>query len=213
MRRKALFLFTLILLASMVLAACAKSTPEPDEVEGFVRGAILQRVKDRGKVICAGRTDLLGFGYLDDAGNNLGMDIDICRAVAAAVLGDANAIEIVPIPASDRGPVIQSGEVDILARNVTWTSGRDASWGNYTIIMFYDGQGYMVRKDSGIKTQEDMDGSSVCVTSGTTTEKNLASDLAYHGVEFEAVISRTLPPCTMPTKKDAVTSPQVIDHN
>jgi general L-amino acid transport system substrate-binding protein len=185
MRRKALFLFTLILLASMVLAACAKSTPEPDEVEGFVRGVILQRVKDRGKVICAGRTDLLGFGYLDDAGNNLGMDIDLCRAVAAAVLGDANAIEIVPIPASDRGPVIQSGEVDILARNVTWTSGRDAS---YTIIMFYDGQGYMVRKDSGIKTQEDMDGASVCVTSGTTTEKNLASDLAFHGVEFEAVI-------------------------
>jgi general L-amino acid transport system substrate-binding protein len=172
----------------MVLAACAKATPEPGEVEGFVRGAILQRVKDRGKVICAGRTDLLGFGYLDDAGKNLGMDIDICRAVAAAVLGDANAIEIVPIPASDRGPVIQSGEVDILARNVTWTSGRDASWGNYTIIMFYDGQGYMVRKDSGIKTQEDMDGSSVCVTSGTTTEKNLASDLAFHGVEFEAVI-------------------------
>ncbi len=188
MRRKALFLFTVILLASMVLAACATSTPEPDEAEGFVRGAILQRVKDRGKVICAGRTDLLGFGYLDDAGKNLGMDIDICRAVAAAVLGDANAIEIVPIPASDRGPVIQSGEVDILARNVTWTSSRDASWGNYTIIMFYDGQGYMVREDSGIETQEDMDGSSVCVTSGTTTEKNLASDLAFHGVEFEAVI-------------------------
>ncbi len=172
----------------MVLAACAKSTPEPDEAEGFVRGAILQRVKDRGKVVCAGRTDLLGFGYLDDAGKNLGFDIDLCRAVAAAVLGDGDAIEIVPIPASDRGPVVQSGEVDLLVRNVTWTSSRDASWGNFTIVMFYDGQGYMVRKDSGIKTQEDMDGASVCVTSGTTTEKNLASDLTYHGVEFEAVI-------------------------
>ena len=67
--------------------------------------------------------------YLDDAGNNIGFDIDICRAVAAAVLGDADAIEIVPIPASDRGPVVQSGEVDLLTRNVTWTSGRDASWG------------------------------------------------------------------------------------
>lgn len=188
MRRKALFLFTLILLSSMVLAACAKSTPEPGEAEGFVRGAILKRVKDRGKVICAGRTDLLGFGYLDDAGKNLGFDIDLCRAVAAAVLGDANAIEIVPIPASDRGPVIQSGEVDILARNVTWTSSRDASWGNFTLIMFYDGQGYMVREDSGIESQEDMDGASVCVTSGTTTEKNLAADLAFHGVQFEAVI-------------------------
>lgn len=190
MRRKALFLFTIILLASLVLSACAKSTPEPTDgdAEGFTRGAILSRVKARGKVICAGRTDLLGFGYLDDAGNNLGMDIDLCKAIAAAVLGDADAIEIVPIPASDRGPVIQSGEVDVLIRNVTWTSGRDASWGNYTIIMFYDGQGYMVREDSGIETQEDMDGASVCVTSGTTTEKNLAADLAFHGVEFEAVI-------------------------
>jgi general L-amino acid transport system substrate-binding protein len=145
-------------------------------------------VKDRGKVVCAGRTDLLGFGYLDDDGNNIGFDIDLCRAVAAAVLGDADAVEIVPIPASDRGPVVQSGEVDILSRNVTWTSGRDASWGNFTIIMFYDGQGYMVREDSGIEDQKDMDGASVCVTSGTTTEKNLAADLAYHGVEFEAVI-------------------------
>jgi general L-amino acid transport system substrate-binding protein len=145
-------------------------------------------VKDRGKVVCAGRTDLLGFGYLDDDGNNIGFDIDLCRAVAAAVLGDADAVEIVPIPASDRGPVVQSGEVDILSRNVTWTSGRDASWGNFTIIMFYDGQGYMVREDSGIEDQKDMDGASVCVTSGTTTEKNLAADLTYHGVEFEAVI-------------------------
>ncbi|MCH7588567.1 MAG: amino acid ABC transporter substrate-binding protein [Chloroflexi bacterium] len=190
MKRNTLYLFTLFVLLGLVLSACAAATSEPQdgEAEGFTRGAILSRVKDRGKVICAGRTDLLGFGYLDDAGNNLGFDIDLCRAVAAAVLGDMNAIEIVPIPASDRGPVLQSGEVDILSRNVTWTSSRDASWGNFTIIMFYDGQGYMVRKDSGIETQEDMDGASVCVTSGTTTEKNLAADLAFHGVEFEAVI-------------------------
>lgn len=188
MRRKTLFMISILIIASLVLAACAQATAVPDDTEGFVRGAILQRVKDRGKVVCAGRTDLLGFGYLDDDGNNIGFDIDLCRAVAAAVLGDADAVEIVPIPASDRGPVVQSGEVDILSRNVTWTSGRDASWGNFTIIMFYDGQGYMVREDSGIEDQKDMDGASVCVTSGTTTEKNLAADLTYHGVEFEAVI-------------------------
>jgi general L-amino acid transport system substrate-binding protein len=190
MRRNTQLLFSLFILLALVLSACAEATPEPGEgdTEGFTRGAILARVKDRGKVVCAGRTDLLGFGYLDDSGANLGFDIDLCRAVAAAVLGDAEAIEIVPIPASDRGPVVQSGEVDILTRNVTWTSGRDASWGNFTVIMFYDGQGYMVRADSGIETQADMDGSSVCVTSGTTTEKNLASDLTFHGVEFEAVI-------------------------
>jgi general L-amino acid transport system substrate-binding protein len=84
--------------------------------------------------------------------------------------------------------VIQTGEVDILSRNVTWTSSRDSQWGNFTITMFYDGQGYMVRTDSGIKSQDDMDGASVCVTSGTTTEKNLAADFRERGLDFEAVI-------------------------
>ncbi len=151
-------------------------------------GEILARVQERGRVVCAGRTDLLGFGYLDDDGRNLGFDIDLCRAVAAAVLGDPEAIEIVPVTAAERGPVIQTGEVDILSRNVTWTSSRDSQWGNFTITMFYDGQGYMVRTDSGIKSQDDMDGASVCVTSGTTTEKNLAADFRERGLDFEAVI-------------------------
>jgi general L-amino acid transport system substrate-binding protein len=139
-------------------------------------------------VICAGRTDLLGFGYLDDAGRNIGMDIDLCRAIAGAIFGDGEAIEIVAITAADRGPILQTGEVDVLIRNVTWTSSRDAQWGNFTVVTFYDGQGYMVRKDSGIFTQADMNGASVCVTSGTTTEKNLADDFRQRGFEFEAVI-------------------------
>ncbi len=151
-------------------------------------GEVLARVQERGRVVCAGRTDLLGFGYLDDAGRNIGFDIDLCRAVAAAVLGDAEAIEIVPVTAAERGPVIQTGEVDILSRNVTWTSSRDSQWGNFTITMFYDGQGYMVRADSGIESQDDMNGASVCVTSGTTTEKNLAADFRERGLDFEAVI-------------------------
>jgi general L-amino acid transport system substrate-binding protein len=190
MKRKALLFVSFLTITALVLGACAQATEEPGEGEtqGFTRGAILQRVKDRGKVICAGRTDLLGFGYLDDAGRNIGFDIDLCRAVAAAVLDDPEAIEIVPVTAADRGPVLQSGEVDLLSRNVTWTSSRDATWGNFTIIMFYDGQGYMVRTDSGIETQEDMDGSSICVTSGTTTEANLAADMTFHGVDYEAVI-------------------------
>jgi len=151
-------------------------------------GEILARVQERGRVVCAGRTDLLGFGYLDADGGNIGFDIDLCRAVAAAVLGDPEAIEIVPVTAAERGPVIQTGEVDLLSRNVTWTSSRDAQWGNFTITMFYDGQGYMVRADSGIESQDDMDGASVCVTSGTTTEKNLAADFRERGLDFEAVI-------------------------
>jgi general L-amino acid transport system substrate-binding protein len=176
----------------MLLSACGApaTSDEPAVIEvtapGY--GEVLARVKERGRVVCAGRTDLLGFGYLDDDGGNIGFDIDLCRAVAAAVLGDPEAIEIVPVTAAERGPVIQTGEVDILSRNVTWTSSRDSQWGNFTITMFYDGQGYMVRADSGIKSQDDMDGASVCVTSGTTTEKNLAADFRERGLDFEAVI-------------------------
>ena len=205
MRKLLLPLASLIILA-MLLSACG--TPSGGEivevevtrivevsVEGETQvvnapgyGEILARVQERGRVVCAGRTDLLGFGYLDADGRNIGFDIDLCRAVAAAVLGDPEAIEIVPVTAAERGPVIQTGEVDLLSRNVTWTSSRDSQWGNFTITMFYDGQGYMVRADSGIKSQDDMNGASVCVTSGTTTEKNLAADFRERGLDFEAVI-------------------------
>jgi general L-amino acid transport system substrate-binding protein len=168
-------------------------TPEPEEEEpmaeeGFARGEILNRVLERGKVVCGGRTDLLGFGYLDESGNNVGFDIDTCRAVAAAVLGDPEAVEIVPLTAADRGPALQTAEVDILSRNATWTSSREAQWGNFTIVTFYDGQGFMVPVASGITTIEEMDGASVCVTSGTTTEQNLADAFRERGLSYEPVI-------------------------
>ena len=191
MRKLLLPLASLIILAMLLSACGAPSTSEEPtviEVTAPGYGEVLARVQERGRVVCAGRTDLLGFGYLDDDGRNIGFDIDLCRAVAAAVLGDPEAVEIVPVTAAERGPVIQTGEVDILSRNVTWTSSRDAQWGNFTIVMFYDGQGYMVRADSGIASQDDMNGASVCVTSGTTTEKNLASDFRERGLDFEAVI-------------------------
>jgi general L-amino acid transport system substrate-binding protein len=148
--------------------------------------SILDRVRERGLLICGGRTDLPGFGSLDADGNNVGFDIDLCRAVAAAVLGDANAIEVVPLDAADRGPALQTAEVDLLSRNVTWTSSRDAQWGNFTLVMFYDGQGFMVHADSGIETFADMNGATVCVTSGTTTEQNLADLFRQNGWEYTA---------------------------
>lgn len=200
MIRKFYLPFVLLLAVSIFAAACgATPTPAPveeeptemaapPEEEGFARGEILNRVLERGTLVCGGRTDLLGFGYLDEDGNNVGFDIDLCRAVAAALLGDPEAVEVVPLTAADRGPALQTAEVDMLSRNVTWTSSRDSQWGNFTITMFYDGQGYMVRADSGIETQEDMDGASVCVTSGTTTEKNLSDDFENRGLDFEAVI-------------------------
>jgi general L-amino acid transport system substrate-binding protein len=191
MRQKRLFVFSFIILLSLVITACGNGAAETEEApgEGAVgRGDIYNRVKERGKVVCGGRTDLAGFGMLSEAGRNEGFDIDLCRAVAAAVFGDAEAIEIVPLTAAERGPALQTGEVDILSRNLTWTSTRDSQWGNFTWIMFYDGQGYMVPKASGVTSVEQLDGATVCVTSGTTTELNLADDFRQHGLELDALV-------------------------
>ncbi|HSM54947.1 MAG TPA: amino acid ABC transporter substrate-binding protein [Candidatus Sulfomarinibacteraceae bacterium] len=159
---------------------------ESQEAQEQVTGSIMDRVQSRGRLVCGARTDLAGFGYLDDQGNNIGFDIDLCRAVAAAIFNDPDAVEIVPLTAADRGPSIQTGEVDMLSRNVTWTSSRDAQWGNFTITMFYDGQGFIVPADSGIETLEELDGATVCVTSGTTTELNLADAFRQRGLDFTA---------------------------
>ncbi len=150
----------------------------------------LQAVMDRGRVICASRDDVPGYGYLDADGNNVGFDIDLCRAVAAAVLGDPNAIEIRLITAAQRGPTVQSGEVDMLVRTVTWTTSRDAQWGNYAQTMFYDGQGFMVRKDLGVESALELSDATVCVTQGTTTELNLQDfsnqyDLNINALTFD----------------------------
>ena len=188
MSRKPYALLVLTMIAAMLLAACGGGSAGGD-ADSAGSGELLQRVLDRGTLICGGRTDLAGFGYLDDAGNNAGFDIDLCRAVAAAVLGDANAIEVVPLGAADRGPALQTAEVDLLSRNVTWNAKRDAEWGNFSIVMFYDGQGFIVPADSGIDSIDDLDGATICVTSGTTTESNLATYFADHGLAYEAVIS------------------------
>ena len=139
----------------------------------MVQESRLQTIKDRGTLICASRNDVPGYGFIDASGNNLGFDIDLCRAVATAVLGDPNAIEIRLITAAERGPVIQSGEVDLMVRTVTWTTSRDAQWGNYVQTMFYDGQGFLVNKSLGLTSALELQDASVCVTQGTTTELNL----------------------------------------
>jgi general L-amino acid transport system substrate-binding protein len=147
-------------------------------------GSRLAQVQDRGKVICASRNDVPGYGSLDDSGRNVGFDIDLCRAVAAAVLGDPEAIEIQFITAAERGPTIQSGEVDVLVRTVTWTTSRDAQWGNYAQTMFYDGQGFMVPADLGVTSAYELGGAAVCVTSGTTTELNMADFFRQNNMEY-----------------------------
>ena len=139
----------------------------------MMEGSRLQAVKDRGTLICASNNSLAGFGFIDDSGNIVGFDIDLCRAVAAAVLGDANAVEFRPTTAQERGPTMQSGEVDIMSRNTTWTSSRNSQWGNFAQTMFYDGQGFMVPKSLGVSGMLELKGSQVCVQQGTTTELNL----------------------------------------
>jgi general L-amino acid transport system substrate-binding protein len=204
MKKTRYILISALLLLAFTLAACGgDDEPEvvtetievevtrivevPVEGEGAMLD-ILQNVRDRGRLVCGSRTDLAGFGYLDDAGRNIGFDIDFCRAVAAAVLGDPEAVEFVPLTAAERGPALQTGEIDVLARNVTWTSSRDAQWGNYTNVTFYDGQGFMVPVASGITELEQLDGATVCVTSGTTTETNLADAFRQRGMDFTPVV-------------------------
>ena len=170
-------------------SAEATAMPDPtDSVAGNYQGdSRLDAVKARGKVICASRNDVAGYGYLDASGNSVGFDIDLCRALAAAVLGNPDAIEIRLISAAERGPTIQSGEVDMLVRTVTWTTSRDAQWGNYAQTMFYDGQGFMVNKSLGISSALKLQGASVCVTQGTTTELNLADFSSQNGLNIEAL--------------------------
>jgi general L-amino acid transport system substrate-binding protein len=164
--------------------------PAPPQPAGY--GAIVQRIQDRGQLVCGARTDLPGFGYLDGS-RNAGFDIDLCRAIAAALLGDPEAVEVVNLSAADRGPALQTGEVDILSRNTTWSSIRDAQWGNFTWIVFYDGQGFMVPADTGITTVEELAGATICVTSGTTTELNLADAFRQRSLEFTPLTFEDLP--------------------
>lgn len=156
-------------------------------------GQTLQAVKERGRLVCGVNNALPGFGYIDNNGRYSGFDVDYCRAIAAAVLGDPEAVEFVPLSANDRQPAIQTGEVDVLIRNTTWTLVRDTEWtADFVATTFYDGQGFMVRADLGIAELEDLAGAAICVTKGTTTELNLADamrarDLPYQPVVFEEV--------------------------
>jgi general L-amino acid transport system substrate-binding protein len=167
-----------------IVETTGEAAPAPAQVSA---GQILQRVRDRGRLVCGARTDLAGFGYLDAQGNTIGFDVDLCRAVAAALFNDPDAVEVVNLTAADRGPALQTGEVDLLSRNVTWTSSRDAQWGNFTIVTFYDGQGFLVPADSDIFEIEDLDGATVCVTSGTTTQLNLSDAFRQRGLEYTDV--------------------------
>lgn len=204
MSRKLFPVMALLVVLSMVLAACGggaapatetASTEAPGQTEGPAPaqgGSTLATVKERGKVVCGVNQGVPGFGFLNEDGSFSGFDIDFCKALASAIFADPNAVEYRPLTAKERFTALQTGEIDVLIRNTTWTLTRDTELGaNFVATTFYDGQGFIVRKDSGITTIEELDGATVCVGAGTTTELNLADVFAARGISYTPLVFET----------------------
>jgi general L-amino acid transport system substrate-binding protein len=157
-----------------------------------MESARLQAVKDSGAVRCGVNSSVPGFGFLNEQGEFVGFDSDFCRALAVAIFNDANAVEFRPLTAAERFTALQANEIDVLIRNTTWTITRDVELGtDFGPTTFYDGQGMMVRLDSGISTLDDMGGATVCVLAGTTTELNLADAFSSRGLTYEPLVFAT----------------------
>ena len=153
-------------------------------------GATLDNVKSKGFVQCGVNVSgLPGFAEVDASNNWSGLDVDLCRAVAAAVFGDATKVKYTPLNAKERFTALQSGEIDVLSRNTTWTSSRDSALGlNFAGVNYYDGQGFMAKTSLGVAEAKELDGASVCVQAGTTTELNLADFFRGNGMSYTPVV-------------------------
>jgi len=178
---------------STVLASCsgqstkseAKDNPQPQAGTS----GLLARVKSRGKLICGTSGKAPGFSFVDSQGNYSGLDVDICRAVAAAVFNDPQKVEFHNLSIAQRFTALQTGEVDLLSETATWTITRQASVGvDFAPIVLYDGQGMMVKKASGIQDLKGLDGKSICVQTGTTTEENLADQMRKQSLKYKSIV-------------------------
>jgi general L-amino acid transport system substrate-binding protein len=170
----------LMLLTASLVAASATTSQ--------VQAATLDEVKNRGEVRCGVSTGLPGFSAPDQNGAWQGIDVEVCRGVAAAVFGDPESVTFTPLTAKERFTALQSGEIDVLSRNTTWTATRDNSLGlDFAGVNFYDGQGFMIRTDLGIDSATQLDGASICVQSGTTTELNMADYFKANDMQFQQV--------------------------
>ncbi len=171
--------FTALLLVAIVLMGTTVAVAQD--------GSILQRIIDRGELICGVNDQLPGFGTVNDAGEFEGFDTDICRAVAAAVLGDANAVSFRALAAADRPTALASGEIDMLSRNTTWTLSRDTEWGaTFGPTTFYDGQGVMVKVEFGVSNMDELaeETITICTNAGTTTELNITDQIEARGADW-----------------------------
>ncbi|HRK19091.1 MAG TPA: amino acid ABC transporter substrate-binding protein [Hyphomicrobiaceae bacterium] len=168
---------------AVTVAAAGAST------SAFAQAKTLDAVKARGQLICGVSTGLAGFSQPDDKGNWTGLDVDYCRAMAAAIFNDAKKVTFKPLSAKERFTALQSGEVDVLSRNTTWTITRDSSLGlSFAGVNYYDGQGFMVKKSLGVKSAKELKGASICVQTGTTTELNLADFFRANKLEYKTVV-------------------------
>jgi general L-amino acid transport system substrate-binding protein len=146
----------------------------------------LKKVQDRGSLMCGVSQGLPGFSNPDDKGNWTGFDVDVCRAIAAAIFNDSSKVKFLPLSAKDRFTALQAGEIDVLSRNSTWTSSRDASLGiSFTAVNYYDGQGFIVRKSLKVNSALELNGASICAQTGTTTELNLADYFRANNMKYE----------------------------
>ena len=152
----------------------------------------LKNVRERGTLLCGVSQGLPGFSNPDDRGNWTGLDVDLCRAIAAALFNDPNKVKYSPLAAKDRFTALQSGEIDVLSRNTTWTLSRDASLGlNFPAINYYDGQGFLVRKALKVNSALELNGASVCTQTGTTTELNVADYFRANRLKYDPVVLAT----------------------
>jgi general L-amino acid transport system substrate-binding protein len=169
------------LLAAMALSA----------VPAALHAQTLKAVKDRGSLICGVSQGLPGFSNPDDQGHWTGFDVDFCRAIAAAVLGEASKVKFAPLSAKDRFEPLKTGDIDVLSRNTTWTLSRDVSYGNFAGVTYYDGQGFMVRKALKLNSALELNGASICTQTGTTTELNLADYFRANNMKYEVIAFNT----------------------
>src|SRR5437868_10452895 len=174
--------FKVSVLAGFVLAAAASVSA------AWAQTSRLDVVKSRGVLRCGVNPNFVGFSLPDSSGHWRGFDVDMCRAVAAAVLGDAAKTQFIPLSAKDRFTALQTGDIDVLARNASWTLSRNTKLGiNFVATNFYDGQAFMVKAASDIKSVADLNGASICVIAGTDTERNLADYFGSRKMKFSTV--------------------------
>ena len=155
---------------------------------GAQAGTTLNAVKERGYIKCGVSDGLPGFSFADEKGKFSGIDVDVCHGIASAVFGDSTKVKFTPLTAKERFTALQTGEIDVLSRNSTWTSSRDSPLGlNFTGVTYYDGQGFLVNKKLGVKSAKELDGATVCVQAGTTTELNLSDYFRANKMKYTPI--------------------------